>query len=332
MPLVNPTLPVVKSFSVLHLFSGNLQQINKDSIMKILLSSLLIGVLCISTSVQAQVYFKTEYGTSSLFKDENNVETGGSEDYMKMQGGFSLPLQYKRCENGRIKMWAVSFDASYGLFGNNKIPTDLHPDEILNTSVSLSFLTPLSERWSLLAILGGGVYSKPSQISAKSILGNGGALFIYHVLSSLDVGIGVGLTNSYGTPMGLPMGYINWRIDGKYELKVNMLDNMEISGAVNLNNKIKLRLIGFELDGMSSVMNIDGKSKIFGTVSMKSGLQADFRLGKASTIQVTGGGNWYRDAVVVNRSIKDYFRWFGREYDPSFKTAAYFSVGYNYGF
>lgn len=300
--------------------------------MKILLSSLLLGMLCISPCVQAQVYFKTEYGTSSLFKDVNNVETGGSGDYIKIQGGFSLPLQYKRYENGRIKMWAVSLDAAYGVFNNNKIPTDLHPDEILNTSVSLSFLTPLSEKWSLMAILGGGVYSKPSQISAKSILANGGALFIYHVLNNLDIGIGVGLTNSYGTPMGLPMGYINWRIDGKYELKVNMLENMEISGAMNLNNKIKLRLIGFELDGMSSVMNIDGKSKIFGTVSMKSGLQADFQLSKTSTIQVTGGGNWYRDAVVVNRSIKDYFRWFGREYDPSFKTAAYFSVGYKYGF
>lgn len=300
--------------------------------MKILLSSLLFGLLCISSSVQAQVYFKTEYGTSSLFKDVNNVETGGSGDYIKMQGGFSLPLQYKRYENGRIKMWAVSLDAAYGIFNNNKIPTDLHPDEILNTSVSLSFLTPLSDKWSLLAILGGGIYSKPSQITAKSILGNGGALFIYHLSSNFDIGVGVGLTNSYGTPMGLPMGYINWRIDGKYELKVNMLENMEISGAVNLNNKIKLRLIGFELDGMSSVMNIDGESKIFGTVSMKSGLQAEFQLSKTSTIQITGGGNWYRDAVVVNRSIKDYFRWFGREYDPSFKTAAYFSVGYKYGF
>lgn len=236
--------------------------------MKILFSSLFFGVLCISSSVQAQVYLKTEYGTSSLFKDVNNVETGGSGDYIKMQGGFSLPLQYKQYENGRIKMWAVSFDAAYGLFDNNKIPIDVHPDEILNTSVSLSFLTPLSEKWSLLAILGGGIYSKPSQISAKSILGNGGALFIYHILNNLDVGIGIGLTNSYGTPMGLPMGYINWRIDGKYELKVNMLENMEISGALNLNKKIKLRLIGFELDGMSSVMEVNGKSKIFGTVSM----------------------------------------------------------------
>lgn len=132
--------------------------------------------------------------------------------------------------------------------------------------------------------------------------------------------------------MGLPMGYINWQLDGKYEVTVSMLENMEISGTMKMSNKVKIRLIGFELDGMSAVMDVDGKSKLFGTMSMKSGLQVDFKIGTMSSIQLTGGGNWYRDAVVVNRTIKDYFRWFGREYDPSFKTSGYFSIGYKYGF
>ena len=300
--------------------------------MKILLSCLVLFVLGTSYSVQAQVYFKSEYATSSKFKDENNQETGGSGDMFKLQGGFSLPLSYKQYDNGRVKALAVSLDAAYGIFNNKGISTSLHPDKILNTTVSLSYLTPISNRWSLLAVLGGGVYSDPSKITGKSILGSGGAIFVYHILDNLDVGIGVGVTNSYGVPMTLPMGYINWQIDGRYEVKVNMLENMEISGAVRFNDWFKLRLIGFELDGMSAVMDIDGKSKLFGTVSMKSGLQADFKISKQSSIQVTGGGNWYRDAVIVNRSIKDYFRWFGREYDPSFKTAGYFSIGYKYGF
>lgn len=302
--------------------------------MKTLLSCsiLLVIMLGYSLESQAQVYFKTEYATPSSFKDDNNVKTGGSGDMVKMQGGFSLPLTYKQYDNGRIKMLAVSVDAAYALFNNKSILADLHPDNILNTSINLTYLTPISSKWSLLAVLGGGIYSNPSQITAKSILGSGGAVFVYHVLDNLDIGIGVGVTNSYGTPMALPMGYVNWQLDGKYEVKVSMLENMEISGAVQLNDWFKLRLIGFELDGMSAVMDVDGKSKIFGTVSMKSGLQADFKLGKQSSIQLTGGGNWYRDAVVVNRSIKDYFRWFGQEYDPSFKTSAYFSIGYKYGF
>ena len=300
--------------------------------MKFLLSFFVILVLGTSYNVHAQAYFKSEYATSSSFKDEKNQITGGSGDMLKVQGGFSLPLSYKKYDNGRIRALAVSLDASYGVFNNREISINLHPDKILNTTLSLTYLTPISDRWSLLAVLGGGVYSNPSKITAKSILGSGGALFIYHVLSNLDVGIGIGVTNSYGVPMALPMGYINWQIDGKYEVKVNMLENLEISGAISFNDWFKLRLIGFELEGMSAVMDIEGKSKLFGTVSMKSGLQADFKIGKQSSIQITGGGNWYRDAVIVNRSIKDYFRWFGREYDPSFKTSGYFSIGYKYGF
>ncbi|MDR1557853.1 MAG: DUF6268 family outer membrane beta-barrel protein [Tannerellaceae bacterium] len=300
--------------------------------MKILLSCLVLLVLGTSYNVHAQAYFKSEYATASSFKDENNQETGGSGDMFKLQGGFSLPLSYKQYDNGRVKALAVSLDAAYGIFNNKGISTDLHPDNILNTTVSLTYLTPISNKWSLLAVLGGGVYSDPSKITAKSILGSGGALFVYHILDNLDIGVGVGVTNSYGVPMALPMGYINWHMDGKYEVRVNMLENMEISGAVKFNDWFKLRLIGFELDGMSAVMDVDGESKLFGTMSMKSGLQADFKIGKQSSIQITGGGNWYRDAVVVNRSIKDYFRWFGREFDPSFKTAGYFSIGYKYGF
>lgn len=302
--------------------------------MKTALSCSMLLVIVLGTSLKsyAQVYFKTEYATSSSFKDENNVKTEGSGDMLKMQGGFSLPLKYKQYDNGRVKMLAVSVDASYGIFNNKGISKDLHPDKILNTSVSLTYLTPISNKWSLLTVLGGGIYSNPSHITGKSILGSGGAVFVYHVLDNLDIGIGIGVTNSYGVPMALPMGYVNWQLDGKYEVKVNMLENMEISGAFKLNDWFKLRLIGFEMDGISAVMDVDDKSKLFGTVSMKSGLQADFRIGKQSSIQITGGGNWYRDAVLVNRSIKDYFGWFGREYDPSFKTSSYFSIGYKYRF
>jgi hypothetical protein len=124
----------------------------------------------------------------------------------KMQGGFSLPLSYKQYDNGRIKALSVSLDASYGIFNNKDIPTSLHPDKILNTTISLTYLTPISNRWSLLAVLGGGVYSDPSKITGKSILGSGGALFVYHVLDNLDIGVGVGVSNSYGVPMALPMG------------------------------------------------------------------------------------------------------------------------------
>ncbi len=300
--------------------------------MKILAIILTLFGLTLAIESQAQVYFKSEYIGSSSFKDENNNKTGGSGDMFKVNGGFSMPLSFKQDENNRIKMWAVSLDAAYAKYNNKQIPTFMHPDDIINTTLSISHLRPIGRKWSMLAVLGGGIYSDPSHIKAQSILGSGGLVFIYHLRDNLDVGIGVGVTNSYGVPLGMPMGYLNWRIDGKYEVKVEMLEAAEVSAAVAFNDWFKLRLIGFEVDGMSAVMDVDGKSKIFGSVSMKSGLQADFRIGKSSSIQLTGGGVWYRDASVINRSIKDYFKWFGREFDPNFQPSMYFQVGYKWGF
>ncbi|MCD7936649.1 MAG: DUF6268 family outer membrane beta-barrel protein [Tannerellaceae bacterium] len=300
--------------------------------MKILALILTLFGLTLAIESQAQVYFKSEYIGSSSFKDENNNKTGGSGDMFKVNGGLSMPLSFKQDENNRIKMWAVSLDAAYAKYNNKQIPTFMHPDDIINTTLSISHLRPIRRNWSMLAVLGGGIYSDPSHIKAQSILGSGGLVFIYHLRDNLDVGIGVGVTNSYGVPLGMPMGYLNWRIDGKYEVKVEMLEAAEVSAAVAFNDWFKLRLIGFEVDGMSAVMDVDGKSKIFGSVSMKSGLQADFRIGKSSSIQLTGGGVWYRDASVINRSIKDYFKWFGREFDPNFQPSMYFQVGYKWGF
>lgn len=171
--------------------------------------------MTISFKSNAQVYFKAEYTTASSFRNENNQKTGGKGDLLKVQSGVSLPLSYKQYDNGRIKMLVISLDVSYAMFNNENISTDIHPGKILNTSVSLSYLTPIGSKWSLLSVMSGGVFSNPSKITVKSILGSGGVLFVYHLRDNLDVGMGVGITNSYGIPMTMPMGYINWQHNGK---------------------------------------------------------------------------------------------------------------------
>lgn len=72
--------------------------------MKTLLSCSILLVIMLEYSLesQAQVYFKTEYATPSSFKDEQDVKTGCSGDMVQIQGGLSLPLTYKQCDNGRI--------------------------------------------------------------------------------------------------------------------------------------------------------------------------------------------------------------------------------------
>lgn len=74
------------------------------------------------------------------------------------------------------------------------------------------------------------------------------------------MGIGAGLTNSYGIPMILPMMYFSWRNAGRYELKVDMSSGMKVSVATWL-NKLKLELTALDMDGMSAVMEVDGNRK-----------------------------------------------------------------------
>ena len=110
--------------------------------------------------------------------------------------------------------------------------------------------------------MGGGVYAPLDGVSMKTLLANGAIIFVYKLRKNLDLGIGAGLTNSYGIPMILPMMYFSWRNAGRYELKVDMSSGMKVSVATWLNKKLKLELTALDMDGMSAVMEVDGKSKI----------------------------------------------------------------------
>ena len=138
----------------------------------------------------------------------------------------------------------------------------------------------------------------------KSVLANGAVVFVYKLRNNLDLGIGGGLTNSYGIPMILPMIYFSWRNTGKYELKVDMSSGIKISAATWLNKKFKVELTAIEMDGMSAVMSIDGKSKIYSTVSMKSYISPSFYISKKTSIYLGIGGNWIRSAKISDRSFK----------------------------
>ena len=62
--------------------------------------------------------------------------------------------------------------------------------------------------------------------------------------------------------MILPMGYLNWQSSGKYEIKVDMSSGLNISASTWITKKIKVEFTALEIDGMSSVMDINGKSKV----------------------------------------------------------------------
>ena len=124
----------------------------------------------------------------------------------------------------------------------------MNPDNLLNASLNISHIRPLSDKWSIIASVGGGVYAPLDGVSMKTLLANGAIIFVYKLRKNLDLGIGAGLTNSYGIPMILPMMYFSWRNAGRYELKVDMSSGMKVSVATWLNKKLKLELTALDMD------------------------------------------------------------------------------------
>ena len=268
------------------------------------LKILLLLVLPIAS--YGQGYISTDYLSSSNFKDDNGNKYG-SGSLMILSGRYTLPLSTKKNHAGQITAWAATLNCRYGLFDNEAGAKELNPDKILNGSINISHIRPITEKWSVLASLGCGIYAAPNDVTLKSILANGAVVFVYKLRDNLSIGVGAGLTNSYGIPMILPMGYLNWQSSGKYEIKVDMSSGLNVSASTWLTKKIKLEFTAIEIDGMSSVMDINGKSKIYSTMMMKSYASPSFHISKQASVYLGIGGNWLRSTKISDRSLKGFF-------------------------
>lgn len=298
----------------------------------VMLGFILMGMV-VGTDCVAQAYLKTEYVTSSAYRDKDNQKTGGSGDLLKYSGGVNIPLYLKQYEDKRIKMWSVAVDASYATLNNHQLTREQCPDNMLNTQLGLVYLTPIKKKWSILAMAGVGVYSEKDKIGWKSLLGAGGVVAIYHIKPNMSVGLGVAVTNQFGVPIIMPAGYFDWKLDGKYQLSVSCVQNCEIKGAIQLTDRFKLGLLFGQLDGMSAIMDIDGKSMIYGQMMVSSGIQPEYRLGKSCALQLTVGGAWCRLSTLARRSLKGFAHSFSDDdNDPNFSVAGYVSIAFKYGF
>ncbi len=278
-----------------------------------------------------QGYISYDYASASTLKDEAGNRYG-SGDMQIVSGGYNIPLSMKRNDRQQLTAWSASVYGAYGTFSNRGQAKDLNPDNIVNGSLNLSHIRPLSERWSAIASIGAGVYAPANEISAKSILANGGFIFVYKLNKNMNIGVGAGLTNSYGVPMILPMLYFNWMQTGRYEFKVDMSSGLKISASTWLGERIKIELAALEMDGMSAVMKVDGKSKIYSTVMLKSYISPSFQVTKRTNLYLGVGGNWVRGISMSDRSLKGFFNNFKDDDDPEFGVALRLTAGLRYKF
>lgn len=279
----------------------------------------------------AQGYLRSDYLISSSLKDEagNNY---GSGDLFRVSGRYTLPLSVKQNDSGPISAWSATLGGSYGFFGNKGMTINTIPDEIINLNFSLSHMRPISKKWYVIASLGGGIYSEPDKITAKSILVNGAVFFVYKLMNNLDVGAGGAITNAYGVPIIMPTSYLKWQLTGKYEIKAEATNSMAISASAQFTDHLKLKLVAIEMDGMSAVMNIDEKSMIYSSSILKSYLTSEYKIGK-STLYMGIGGTWLRSSKLSRRTLKGFWEGFTKDdNDFRFNPTGYLTLGFRYGF
>lgn len=292
--------------------------------------------LLVCTELSAQLSLKTEYfGSSSywLDKGEDPREKIGDANGSAIvySGNLNIPLSMKLNKKEQPVIWGLSLGGSYASLNNKEFTEDLVIPEIMNLELGIYHIRPLSEKWSLMAGIGGGIYTAStrfSDIGWKQILGSVNAIFICRVRHNLELGGGIAVNSTFGYPMAFPALYLNWALQGKVDFKLSMANGIDIEAGLNLNKFLRLSLIG-EMNGQTALLEKDGKDVIFTHQYMITGLRPEIKIGKNISIPITAGINAIRPAYFSDRSLKAMFN---NKQDYYFQISPYVSTGITVNF
>ena len=240
----------------------------------------------------------------------------------------------KMDENNHPTAWMVGLGASYASMNNKDLSGYIDLPHIFNAQLAVSYIRPLSKKWSLLASVGAGIFMDTGSLAYvrwNNVMGVGMAAAIWHLRDNLDVGMGLALNTSFGYPMAFPALFVDWRIEGRYMVNVSMMDGAELSGGIQLHKLFRLKLIG-SMSGMLAFVKHEGKDQIFTQQYIITGLQPELTITKSLSVPITIGLSAYRTAFYDDRSLKAMFRSMDRDYDPHFSPSFYTSVAIKYGF
>ncbi len=293
-------------------------------------------LLCVEGKAQ-QLTFKTEYlGSSGYYflppgekpREKIGDAKGSAVVY---QGAFSMPLSMKLNENNRPTAWGIGLGGSYTSLNNKHFEDDM-VSEIMNLQVGLYHLRPLNDRWSMRASAGVAVLAPSADLSKirfKHVLGSGGIVFIRHLKPNLSIGGGVAINSSLGYPMVFPAVYLNWELDGKFDVNVELVEGLDVSASYSFNDWFKLSY-ALEMNGQAALLQKDGKDVIFSHQYIVTGFRPEIKVGKTGlSMTAMVGLNIYRPASYSDRTLKGVF---ATDNDYYFSASPYMSIGIKYNF
>ena len=297
--------------------------------MKYVIVSMFTLLMWMPEAMRAQVIVKTGYISSSSYKDENGQETGGKGDLKFVEGSVNVPVSQKLNERKQPTVWIVSAGGGYTSMNNKNLQSYIDIDQTINLQLGVTNIRPVSKKW-MLTTVGVGVYTA-SDIRMKNVLGQGGAVFIRQLKPNLSLGAGLAINNTFGYPMIFPAIYFDWSTEGRYEIKVSMMNAMEVSAGMHLNKYLKVSLMA-EMNGALALVEREGKDVMFSQQYIIVGLQPELNLGSSLAITAIGGLSCSRIAYYTTRTLKAFFKDMSKDIDPYFKPAMYVSMGMKYKF
>lgn len=293
---------------------------------------LLFGLLCF-VGANAQISFKTEYFGSSSYWHETGDESrerigdcrGGATTY---QGSINFPLSVRNTKYDRPIVWGMGINGTYASLKNENFTgnyADMVIDEIMNLNMGISYMRPISSKWSFIVSLGVGVYSPSVEISKlryKHLLGNVAVLFVRHLKPNIEVGGGIALNSTFGYPMVFPALYFNWVSDGRLNFKVSVIDGLNLAAGYDINKFLNLSLV-VEMSGQSAFTEKNGKDVVFSHQYFIAGVRPEIKIGKKVSIPITAGMHLIRSGFFSDRSLKGMFS----NDDYYFQASPYLSAG-----
>lgn len=296
---------------------------------------IVIFILCVAFGFPAgaqQVQINTDYHTRSNFVSKDDKDTKiGDGDMVRYSLKYVQPLSLKLNERHQPKAWALLVNATYAQLDDRGAAKRWNPDEILNAGVTLSYLTPINPKWSIMASLGAGVYAQANHIRWQSVLANGSCIFAYKATPYFSIGAGVGLTNAYGPPMVMPMFYLNWKRGDKYQFEVNMVNMISAKASTRFTKNFKLTWTAIEMDNLIAVVWPETKGQIYSSMMLKTYLTPEYYFAPKFSVFGNVGANFSRSSRISDRKIGAMFSNLGGA-DYRFKPAGFFSLGLRYGF
>ena len=180
----------------------------------------------------------------------------------------------------------------------------------------------------MMASVGVGVYTDDTRFSHlrfRNVLGSAGLVFVRRIFPNLELGAGLALNNAFGYPMAFPALYVNWNYGHKLTCSFSALDGANLAVGYNVDKTFSISFIT-EMGGQMALTELNGDDKIFTHQYIVVGFRPEFKVSKHISLPVTVGINAVRNAYYDGRSLSAFFKAMGREYDPCFQIAPYFSV------